>query len=232
MNWSKKQVHPNGRGMIGDFRLRGSRRWSRKGVRLTNVGPDTWAGHDFNYHTASLSEGGALAVVVERFSEMPHWRRDNTDFPRPLRPTDARLRLACPPPAGRGGAPHGRGAAPTTVIPGGKAIEHCSGLQRSTRAGQVAGPLVHKPAPALEQVRARVGCLDRVADHMRQRRLNDFTRVVRLQLFENTGHGPILSRRWYESGQEEGPPNDRRMIDDFRLRGSRPCRRRGETATT
>ena len=54
--------------MIDDFRLWGSRRWCRGGVRLTNVGPDTWAGHDLNYHNASLSEGEALAVVVESFS--------------------------------------------------------------------------------------------------------------------------------------------------------------------
>ena len=76
--------------MIDDFRLRGSRRWSREGVRLTSVGSDTWAGHEFNDCNASLSEGGALAVVVESFSETPHWKRDNTDFRRPLRPTEAR----------------------------------------------------------------------------------------------------------------------------------------------
>jgi len=59
------------------------------------------------------------------------------------------------------------GVAPTTVIPGGKAIERCSCLRRSTRAGQVARPLIHEPVPVLEQVRAHVGCLDRVANHMR-----------------------------------------------------------------
>ena len=48
--------------------------------------------------------------MVESFSETPHWTRDNTDFPRPLRPTEAGLRLARPPPVHRGGAPHGRGA--------------------------------------------------------------------------------------------------------------------------
>ena len=75
---------PNDRGMIDDFRLWGSRRWSRGGVRLTNVGSDTWAGHEFNYQNASLSEGGVLAVVVESFSETPHWKRDSTDFLRLL----------------------------------------------------------------------------------------------------------------------------------------------------
>jgi len=101
---------PNRRGMIDDFCLWGSRRWSRRGVRPTNVGPDTRAGHDFNYQNASLSEGEALTVVVERFSETPHCKRGNTDVPRPLRPTEARLRFTCPPPDCRGGAPHGRGA--------------------------------------------------------------------------------------------------------------------------
>ena len=37
-----------------------------------------------------------LAVVVEDFPETPHQTRDNTDFPRPLRKGEARLRLACP----------------------------------------------------------------------------------------------------------------------------------------
>ena len=100
----------NGRERIDDFRLAGSRTWRRRGVRLTIVGPDTRAGHEFNDHNASLSEGEALAVVVERFSETPHWKRDNTDFPRPLRPTEARLRLACPPPASCGGVAQERGA--------------------------------------------------------------------------------------------------------------------------
>ena len=109
VQWEREDPAPNGRERIDDFRLAGSRRWRRRGVRLTNVGPDTRAGHEFNDHNASLSEGEALAVVVERFSETPHRKRDNTDFPRPLRPSEARLRLACPPPAGCGGAPHGEG---------------------------------------------------------------------------------------------------------------------------
>ena len=39
-----------------------------------------------------------LAVVVGVFPETLHQTRDNTDFPRPLRKSEARLRLACPPP--------------------------------------------------------------------------------------------------------------------------------------
>ena len=51
-----------------------------------------------------------LAVVVGDFHETPHQTGDNTDFPRPLRKSDARLRLACPPLARRNGVPHERGA--------------------------------------------------------------------------------------------------------------------------
>ena len=48
--------------------------------------------------------------MVGDFHEMPHQTRDNTDFRRLLRESEARLRLACPPPARRNGAPYGRGA--------------------------------------------------------------------------------------------------------------------------
>ena len=64
----------------------------------------------FDHHNTFLSEGGALAVVVRGIPETPHWTRDDTDFPRPLRKSEARLRLACPPPVRRDGAPHERGA--------------------------------------------------------------------------------------------------------------------------
>ena len=56
--------------------------------------------HVFDNHNASLSDGGALAVVVRDFSETPHGTRDNTDFPRPMRDREARRRLACPPSPG------------------------------------------------------------------------------------------------------------------------------------
>ena len=42
------------------------------------------------------------------FPETPHRTRDNTDFPRQMRKREAKLRLACAPPARRNGAPHGR----------------------------------------------------------------------------------------------------------------------------
>ena len=66
--------------------------------------------HDFVTRNAFLSEGGVLAVVVGDFHETPHRTRNDTDFPPPLRNSDARLRLACTPPARRNGAPHGRAA--------------------------------------------------------------------------------------------------------------------------
>ena len=66
--------------------------------------------HDFQYHNACLSEGKALAIVVEDFFQTPHQARDNKDFPRLMRKSDARLCLACPLLARRGGAPHERGA--------------------------------------------------------------------------------------------------------------------------
>ena len=54
--------------------------------------------------------GRSLAVVVGDFPETLHQTRDNTDFPRPLRKSEASLRLACTPLARRNGAPHERGA--------------------------------------------------------------------------------------------------------------------------
>ena len=88
------------------------------------------------------------------------------------------FRRWCATGAGTGGRPGGTRfpppcgeVAPSTVIPGGKAIERCRGQGRSTDrfcpstpAGQVAGPVIHEPASALEQVRAPVGCLDPAAD--------------------------------------------------------------------
>ena len=48
--------------------------------------------------------------MVWDFPETPHQTRDNTDCPRLLRKSEARLRLACPPLARRNGAPHETGA--------------------------------------------------------------------------------------------------------------------------
>ena len=96
--------------MIDDFRLWGSRRCRQMGVPLSDGGWLIQVVHAFDNHNAPLREGEALAVVVWDFPETRHWTRDNTDFPHPLRISEARLRLACPPLARRGGAPHERGA--------------------------------------------------------------------------------------------------------------------------
>ena len=41
--------------------------------------------HVFDNHNAFLSEGGALAVVVQAVPGNPHWKRFGTDSPSPLR---------------------------------------------------------------------------------------------------------------------------------------------------
>ena len=53
--------------MIADFRLWGSRRWSRTNAPPKKPRWRTWVARDFNHRNAFLSEGGALAVVVESF---------------------------------------------------------------------------------------------------------------------------------------------------------------------
>ena len=82
-----------------------------------------------------------------------------------------------------------------------------------------------------EQVRAGIGRLDPVLNYMRQGRLDHLPGMIRLQPFGNTGHGPVPRSRGDESEQETGSPNDRGMIDDFRIWGSRRCRRMGEYST-
>ena len=61
-----------GAGMIDDFRLWGSRRWSRTNAPPKEPRWRTWVARDFNHPNAFLSEGGPLAVVVESFPETPH----------------------------------------------------------------------------------------------------------------------------------------------------------------
>ena len=101
---------PKGGGSIDDFRLSGSRRWRRMGEYSTETRLFTWMVHTLDNRNVSLSEGALLAVVVRGFHETPHQKGDNRDFPRLMQPSQARLSLACPPPARRGGAPHERGA--------------------------------------------------------------------------------------------------------------------------
>ena len=80
------------------------------GVTLSEGGWRTQVVHDFDNYKSALSEGAALAVVVEAIPGNPHWTRVGTDSPSPLRQSEARLRLACPRLARRVCAPHERGA--------------------------------------------------------------------------------------------------------------------------
>ena len=87
----REQVNPasNGREMIEDFRLRGSRRCRHMGDTATKGGWRVEVGHvvahDFGNYKCALSEGIALAVVVQIVPGNPHWTRVGTDSLSPLR---------------------------------------------------------------------------------------------------------------------------------------------------
>ena len=102
----------NGREMIDDFRLRGSRPCRHMGGHLTKRGWRTQVAHEvarpFNHPNAPLSEGKALAVVVQAVPGNPHWTRVGADCPKPLRLRSVRSRLRVSPLARRVVAPHGR----------------------------------------------------------------------------------------------------------------------------
>ncbi|MYC83094.1 MAG: hypothetical protein F4X19_13510 [Acidobacteria bacterium] len=89
VQWEQETPASNGRERIDDFRLRGSRTWRRRGVHLTKRGWRTEVAHQvahaFDHRNASLSEGAALAVVVQAVPENPHWTRVGTDSPHRLR---------------------------------------------------------------------------------------------------------------------------------------------------
>ena len=75
----------NDREMIDDFRLRGSRTWRRMGGPLSDGGWRRQVVHDFDNYKSALSEGKALAVVVQAVPGNQHWKRVGTDCPNPLR---------------------------------------------------------------------------------------------------------------------------------------------------
>ena len=79
----------NGREMIDDFRLRGSRTCRGMDAPLRNEGWRVEVAHEvarpFNNPNAPLSEGAVLAVVVQVVPGNPHWTRVGTDAPNPLR---------------------------------------------------------------------------------------------------------------------------------------------------
>ncbi len=67
VQWEQENPASNGRGRIDDFRLWGSRRWSRTNAPPKKPRWRTWVARNFIPPNAFLSEGGALAVVVESF---------------------------------------------------------------------------------------------------------------------------------------------------------------------
>ncbi len=87
LQWEQENPASNGREMIDDFRLRGSRTCRHMGGRLTNGGWRTEVAHvvarPFNNANAPLSEGEALAVVVQVVPGNPHWTGVGTDSPSP-----------------------------------------------------------------------------------------------------------------------------------------------------
>ena len=89
VQWERETPASDARERIDDFSLAGSRTWRRRGVHLTKRGWHTEVAHQvahaFDHRNASLSEGKALAVVVQAVPGNPHWTRVGTDCPRRLR---------------------------------------------------------------------------------------------------------------------------------------------------
>ena len=97
-------------------------------------------GHFSRNPSAHVSEGGVLAVVVRDFPKMAHQTQNGKHFPRPLRNSDARLRLACPlpspvPPCEAGTA----GPAPQRVVPGSQPTQ-CNTLGLARGSGPFEPP--------------------------------------------------------------------------------------------
>jgi hypothetical protein len=78
----------NGRQMIDIFRLPGSRPCRHMGGHLTKGGRRMEVAHEvarpLNHPNAPLSEGKALAVVVQVVPGNPHWTRIGTDSRNPM----------------------------------------------------------------------------------------------------------------------------------------------------
>ena len=99
----------NGREMIDDFRLRGSRPCRHMGGHLTKEGWRTEVAHvvarPLNHPNAPLSEGKALPAVVQVVPGNPYWKRVGTDSPSPPGQSPVRRRpCASPPRTARRGA--------------------------------------------------------------------------------------------------------------------------------
>ena len=83
VRWEQENLASNARDMIDDFRLPGSRTWRRKGDTATKGGWRIQVVHDCDNYKSALSEGEALAVVVQAVPGNPHWTRVGTDSPNP-----------------------------------------------------------------------------------------------------------------------------------------------------
>ncbi len=87
-HWEQESPASNGRDMIDDFRLRGSRTCRGMDAPLRNKGWRTEVARvvarPLNNPNAPLSEGEALAVVVQADPGNPHWTRAGTDCPNPV----------------------------------------------------------------------------------------------------------------------------------------------------
>ena len=85
--WEQENPASNGHEMIDRFRLRGSRPCRHMGGHLTKGGWRTQVvhevAHDFDHYKPALSEGEALAVVVQAVPGNPHCTRVGTDSPNP-----------------------------------------------------------------------------------------------------------------------------------------------------
>ena len=93
-----------------------------------------------------------------------------------------RMRETVPPPAPRRRSFRRRSR---NRYPGNTVSSHVGSTGRpalcaSTLSGEVRGPVVHEPTSAVEQVRAPIGCLDPVLDHMCEGRFDDLARMIRL----------------------------------------------------
>lgn len=74
----------NGREMIDDFRLPGSRPWRRIGGHLIKGERRIQMVYEFDNCESALSKGEAPAVVVQVVPGNPHWTWVGTDSSSPL----------------------------------------------------------------------------------------------------------------------------------------------------
>ncbi len=100
--WEQENPTSNGREMIDDFRLRGSRTCRGMDAPLRNEGWRTEVAHvvarPLNHPNAPLSEGKALPPVVQVVPGNPHWKRVGTDSPSPPGQSAVRRRPCASPP--------------------------------------------------------------------------------------------------------------------------------------